>query len=552
MKSLQTKIIILILCSTLLSVFVVLAVGFVTTEKTLDEDSGKIMNLLCTEKADQINETLRDIEQSVNIIYHFAVTQIGEVEHLAEDENAVSECIQKIREVAYNVAENTEGAIAIYFRLIPEISSPVTGIFLTRQDPTGAFEDTEITDLSKFERDDIAHVGWYYLPIEAGRPIWMDPYMNENIDVEMISYVIPIFDGDQVIGVVGMDIDVELLRKKIRETVVYDTGYAFLLDSTGNIVYHRDYPDEISRMEHEGELQELDIILQEEQQTEELYHYQWNGMKKQMISQKLVNGMSIVIAVPLNEVEAPKWELLIHSLILVSFVLLLSVVVMLYWVRSIIKPLKHLTEAAKKIAQGDLKVSIECNSKDEVGVLAQSFKQTAKSLDEYIEYINRLAYTDALTGIKNKTAYEESVAFLDEEIKNENTDFAVVVMDINNLKLMNDVYGHEKGDMMIIDTTSIMKKVFGTKPVFRIGGDEFVAIIMKEYIPQPQELRSSLFRETERFNKSSSKRYESELQIACGIAIYDQKQDFCYADVFRRADSLMYENKKQQKGQQAK
>lgn len=549
MKSIQTKIILLILCCTMMSASVVLVVSFANTGKTLDEDSDKILNLLCAEKASQINETLRDIEQSVNTLYSFAVGQIGDVDRLLEDAQGLSSCLQKVREVAANAAENTEGAIAVYFRFAPEISTPVTGLFLTRQDTSQDFTDMEITDLSKYDSNDIERVGWYYLPIREGGPIWMDPYQNKNIDIEMISYVIPIFNGEEAVGVVGMDIDVSLLSNKVSETVVYDSGYAFLLDSAGNMVYHRDYPNGIKRAAFVGDLQKVQGMLLEAQETEGLYSYEWYGVRKQMVSQRLVNGMSLAIAVPVKEVEAPKWKLLAHSLLLVLLVLGLCIILITRWVRSIIRPLKQLTEAAKKIAQGDLKVSIECNSSDEVGVLAQSFRQTAKSLNEYIEYINRLAYTDALTGIRNKTAYEDNVTYLEDAIKRECAEFAVVVMDINNLKLMNDVYGHEKGDMLIMDAAGIMKKVFGVNMIYRVGGDEFVAILTADQIQRRRELMNTFAREIDKFNRSGSKRYESELQIAGGVAVYDREQDKCYADVFRRADILMYKNKKMLKEQ---
>lgn len=94
--------------------------------------------------------------------------------------------------------------------------------------------------------------------------------------------------------------------------------------------------------------------------------------------------------------------------------------------RLMVRPLKQLTESAQKIANADLEVSIECNTKDEVGVLAKSFKQTVEQLRCYIEYINRLAYTDTLTKIQNKTAYEECIARLPKIAEAENKDFADV------------------------------------------------------------------------------------------------------------------------------
>ena len=57
------------------------------------------------------------------------------------------------------------------------------------------------------DRDDTEHVGWYYIPVKNGKATWMDPYLNSNVNVYMISYVVPIMIDNEAIGVVGMDID---------------------------------------------------------------------------------------------------------------------------------------------------------------------------------------------------------------------------------------------------------------------------------------------------------------------------------------------------------
>lgn len=81
--------------------------------------------------------------------------------------------------------------------------------------------------------------------------------------------------------------------------------------------------------------------------------------------------------------------------------------------RRIIRPLKELNEAAKKIAAGDLSITINHQTRDEVGTLADSFQQTVSHLQKYIDYINGLAYRDGLTGVKNKTAYQETAMILE-------------------------------------------------------------------------------------------------------------------------------------------
>ena len=78
-----------------------------------------------------------------------------------------------------------------------------------------------------------------------------------------------------------------------------------------------------------------------------------------------------------------------------------------YLADTIIRPLKRLTQTANEIANGNLQINLDYNSKDEVGVLARSFEETTKQLNKRIEYINSLAYTDKLTNSKNSIGGDE-------------------------------------------------------------------------------------------------------------------------------------------------
>lgn len=546
MKSIQTKIILFVLCCTIFTTSLVLGVGYFATQRTLDRDSEQIMHLLCTETADQINETLRNVEQSVNTIYFFAEGQMGDTEDFFLREESLDIYIQKVKEVAVNSAENTEGAVAVYFRLSPELASPKAGILLS-MNADGEFIDCPPTDLSQYLETDIEHVGWYYIPLKQGKPVWLDPYENKNLDFKMISYVIPVYYEGKTIGVIGMDIAIDLLRDMLCSTVVYDSGYVFLFDASGNIVYHPNYPDGLKKEDFSEEMDTFQEAMYKAQLEDGTMTYEWNGTKKQMALTTLANGMSLATTVPISEISAPKWRMLKTLLILVAIVLMFSIIIIHRWVKSIIRPLKQLTEVARKIASGDLDVTIECHTKDEVGVLAQSFSQTAASLREYIADINLLAYTDVLTRTRNKAFYEKTVLLLETDMKEEETNFAVVLMDINNLKATNDTYGHDKGDLLIMDAANIMKKVFGKEAVYRVGGDEFVAILRDVQLLRRRELLVSFDREVDMHNRNIGEKYASKFSIARGLAVYDSEQDMVFADVFKRADDLMYENKRQQK-----
>ena len=148
------------------------------------------------------------------------------------------------------------------------------------------------------------------------------------------------------------------------------------------------------------------------------------------------------------------------------------------------------------------------------------------------------ARRDGLTGIKNKTAYGEFEAKLNKQIQSgENVKFAIALCDVNGLKTVNDTLGHIAGDEYIRSASRLVCQTFAHSPVFRIGGDEFVAI-----------LRGSDFENRERLEKEFTEAVKENVDqhkvvVACGISVFDKEHDKDVSSVFERADALMYKNK---------
>ena len=193
MKSLQSKIITLVLACAIVATLIPLGVGIYNAEKTLDEDSEEILNLLCTNEVNQLDETIRNIEESVDTLYQFSLAWLPKNNQLFKNQNLLNEYMSKMEEASINVVEHTEGAISVFFRLNPDYTNSVAGFFLI-EDGKGGFKEQPPTDLNAFSKEDIDRVGWYYAPLEAGEAVWMDPYLNGIIERELISYIVPVYD----------------------------------------------------------------------------------------------------------------------------------------------------------------------------------------------------------------------------------------------------------------------------------------------------------------------------------------------------------------------
>ncbi len=158
------------------------------------------------------------------------------------------------------------------------------------------------------------------------------------------------------------------------------------------------------------------------------------------------------------------------------------------------------------------------------------------------EYGRRLAQAqkqaniDALTGVKNRHAYLEAEARMDRRIaEHSQPPFAIVMLDMNDLKKVNDTAGHQAGDQYLRDACRLICDTFKHSPVFRVGGDEFAVISQGSDYECIDELIGRL----NDHNRAASR--TGGITIACGMARFGDGD--CVASVFERADHSMYENK---------
>ncbi len=152
-----------------------------------------------------------------------------------------------------------------------------------------------------------------------------------------------------------------------------------------------------------------------------------------------------------------------------------------------------------------------------------------------------MANTDSMTGVRNKHAYSDAEAALNEEIQKNNIEkLAVVVCDINGLKFVNDNKGHAAGDKLIKDASTIICEHFIHGAVYRTGGDEFAVLLRGKGYDTLETVIDELNRKMEENIKNDG------VVISIGYSVL-REDDEQLRDVFERADKMMYERKKELK-----
>ncbi|MCR5627252.1 MAG: GGDEF domain-containing protein [Lachnospiraceae bacterium] len=205
-------------------------------------------------------------------------------------------------------------------------------------------------------------------------------------------------------------------------------------------------------------------------------------------------------------------------------------------------------------------IEYDVNTSDEISSLASQTAFMILELDKYMKNLvsttrelsetkqeaknlQALANKDSLTGIRNKTAYDNEINKLREEIKDGLDKYGIGMIDLNFLKKTNDEYGHDKGNVAIKNLCKLVCNVFKHSPVFRIGGDEFAIILKNNDYEIVDQLVVEFKGELERLGKDKNLKPWERISAAIGYALYDPNIDSSIEDVFERADAEMYKCK---------
>ena len=283
---------------------------------------------------------------------------------------------------------------------------------------------------------------------------------------------------------------------------------------------------------------------------------------------------ALCVDVEVHELEKEIQTYTIVNILLIVILGFVFIFMFLFWMnRNITEPISMLEKSVVSFARishdqmDPEKLDYHAPSihtENEVESLSNAVEQMSKDMKNYVlniidaedkvedmkaqvNQMDELAYQDALTHVKNKAMYDNVKARVDDDIINGKAQFAILMLDLNELKKVNDTYGHEHGDQYIKGACHEICTVFSHSPVFRIGGDEFVVLLENGDF----EKRDDLFKElTESFRRSSEdttldpwERYSA----AMGIAVFNNEKDISMDDVFKRADTLMYQNKLESK-----
>lgn len=383
MKTLTAKIIALVTATALILSLLIGILSIATSRGITDRQSKENLLLSAYKNARDIDIMLYTIEQSVDSLSEMTLATISDFSLFKTSDAYVNECTEALEVAALTLAKNTQGAKTVYIRYNPEFTAPTSGIFLS-----GSGDDFEAlvpTDFSMYAPDDLAHVGWYYVPVSAGEPIWMDPYLNENIDVYMISYVVPLYINGESVGIVGMDIDFSIVEDMVNSIEVYDSGYAYLTNQSNMLLVHKDY--ETGTMLSEVESAAASLL----EDPDKVNTVDTSSTNIELYT-TLHNGMKMVLTVPQSELFSDTQSMIVRIVITIIVTLVLVIVISSLVGSHMARPIRQVTETIQNTAAFNFKATAGgdklCSLKDETGEMARAVRQMRKELRTMVNLIS--------------------------------------------------------------------------------------------------------------------------------------------------------------------
>lgn len=259
---------------------------------------------------------------------------------------------------------------------------------------------------------DITSRPWFKCT-QTGTTFITDPYVDASTGQKILSIAAPVNNAmGKAIGVSGMDVSLESMMNLMENYRIGDDGYVMLLTGSGTFIYHPDTELMDTKIQDLNVSQ--NVLSAIESQSAELIKYTIDGETKfgylTPIGDTGFMALSCITA-------GQYYKAVMFAIVVLSAVFILGFIFIVVCVRrisnKIVSPLIELNETAEMLAKGNLDVSINVSSEDEVGELGRSIEKTVNRLKEYIDYIDEIS--EVLTTMANgKLAIQLKYAYVGE------------------------------------------------------------------------------------------------------------------------------------------
>jgi diguanylate cyclase (GGDEF)-like protein len=375
--------------------------------------------------------------------------------------------------------------------------------------------------------------------LRTGDALVGDPFWDAGLGKAAIVLVVPIRREDGLfVGALGAKINLDGLRDTLGQLAANGSRHLYLITEQGRVV--------LSSAANSADLMKTTLPAAT---TNELMEHEG-----QTVEQSRPQGREVVAAlrrIPQLRwsaiAEAPRAEamreagvLRLRTVLLLTG-LVLGVGVLAFLVGLVItRPLERLTEAAARVAAGDLSVELPAGGSGEVGYLTRAFNTMVSRLREKESQgeLEKLSLTDSLTGLYNRRHLMGTLASEVQRSRRLRRAFSVLLADVDRFKQYNDTHGHLAGDAALVKIAEVFRRTTRQVDcVARYGGEEFVVMLLEANLAT-----AALVAERIRARVAQEDLAEGKLTLSIGVAEYPDGGD-TPEELIATADAAMYKAK---------
>lgn len=434
-------------------------------------------------------------------------------------------------------------------------------------------------------------------------------YMTNASNVERFKQpafimAVPIIEEGEIKGLVGATILLKDLSSLVNQMNIRGSGFGWIVDGEGQVIAHKNTQYilnlNVLSADEAGyeDLSRIGLFMVDGSSGSGIYTDE-EGFENYLVFRRIEHspGWTIAISTYANKTFDTVNRLILYMIGISLLVLGVSSYIAYLVAKGITDPIKNLIRVVTLFAKGSTGVRATVETRDEIGMLAEAFNSMANTIIEHTENVeeiikertsiladlnyqivsrnkeldtmnkqledtnnslHQLATTDMLTGIFNRHQLIREIQ-MTIELSNagDEQNFSVLFIDLDNFKNYNDTFGHEIGDLLLQEVSTILKSsVRDNDVVGRYGGDEFVVLLKQgnfELSSQIAERIHSKILERKGFKKEIEKTLGSAIELmvkyylSCSIGIVNYKKSMNVSnadDLLAIADETMYKAKK--------
>lgn len=385
-------------------------------------------------------------------------------------------------------------------------------------------------------------------------------YIPLMTKVPLYAMIMPLYDSGNFRGALGFSFSADFIQKMVDRaelTKKFQTRLITVVDRNNRIISTSDpdfYRGESLSNYLEKPLSEgsSDISGGENgaPKKPELVRFKTStGNNIGYFSRIEENGWGLMLSIDENEIMAPLREMILWNALFAVAVIIAVSIIFTRLSSYFSGPVLKLTDAMERYRRGDQSARFEYRGDDEFGQIAVTFNEMAETLNVVLsneklksKYYENKSNVDQLSGILNKAATETLIS----KILEDSTDtdaHAVLIMDIDNFKSINDNFGHAAGDRVIMEVAEELKKAFRDMDIVgRIGGDEFMVFI--RHVEDITVIREKAEHIAEAAAKSSwTVEGLPDITMSIGCSRYPA-DGTNFTELYEKADKALYKTKR--------